>query len=496
MNQLTRSLFIFALCAASVSAAFAQADPKQPGQPGGAGGAQTDPAGGGGKPDEKPAKRLEFAPLPLVSYNTDDGFGYGLRVYANGYDEGYAPYKYQVYGQYYKTTRGYEYQELSIDQLKFAGTPLRIKMNMGLERTLNAQWYGYGNAHDIPKQEKIKKGEVPINENVPASRDMYQLDEDFGVRELTINERGLQQLQRGQAVDGTGVNPGPRYLKETQNKYFYYDRISPFFTLTSEDFILGSNFKWYGGIRAKQYRIQSYQGDREAGNFYPNGETLIDQDHLTGYDATEKPRYVNGVRVAFAYDSRPRVREKNPNDGIFADVHTETVGKGTGSAYSFYRVTATYRQYFEILPSVFKPMDRELVFAFRLLGQKTTGDVPFFEAGRIYTMDESNEGIGGNRGVRGYNANQFVDKVYAIFNTELRLTTFKVSAIGGIDFVFLGYYDVGRVAERVDELDGTGLHSAVGLGLRLVWKRNTIINISSGKSKYGSNTNFSFNHMF
>lgn len=497
MKKLTRSLIIFTLCVASVSAVFAQAGAGG-GQAGGGGttGTQTDGGNGGGQTKPAPTG-LKFTGLPLISYNTDDGFGYGVRVYGTGYEEGYAPFKYQAYGQYYKTTRGYEYHEFSLDMLRFAGTPFRIKLNTGLERTLNAQWYGYGNAHDIPKQEKIKKGEVPINDNVPASRSI-----DFETATGTIpdafilNERGLRELQTTGSVTPAGVNPGQKYLRESQNKYFYYDRISPFLTLTSEDFLAGTNFKWFGGIRAKQYKIQSYKGDQEAGNLVPNSETLIDQDHLTGYDAVEKPRYVNGVRAAIAYDSRPRVREKNPNDGIFADIHTESVGKGTGSAYSYYRVTTTYRQYIEVLPSVFKPNDQELVFAFRLLGQKTTGDVPFYEAGRIYTMDESNEGIGGNRGVRGYNANQFVDKVFAIFNTELRLTTFKISALGGIDFVALGYYDVGRVAETVDELDGKGLHSAVGVGLRLVWQKNTIINISTGKSKYGSNTNFSFNHMF
>jgi hemolysin activation/secretion protein len=116
--------------------------------------------------------------------------------------------------------------------------------------------------------------------------------------------------------------------------------------------------------------------------------------------------------------------------------------------------------------------------------------------GRIYTMRESALGLGGNGGIRGYPANQFVDRMMTVFNTELRLTSFKVSALGGIDFVILGYYDVGRVAHSWEDWQAKDMHRAGGGGLRLVWQKNTIINISSGRSKYESNTNFSFNHMF
>ncbi|MBI3396433.1 MAG: BamA/TamA family outer membrane protein [Spirochaetia bacterium] len=441
--------------------------------------------------DDKAAQQgLKFTGLPLVSYSTDDGFGYGLRAYGTYYEPGYAPYLFQSFGQYYKTTRGYEYHEFSLDYLKFLGTPLRIKVDTGFERTLNAQWYGYGNYHDLQKIKKIKEGEIPINENLPASRDVYQ------TQALTLNENGLAALARGTPVSLGSFNNGKEYLQDSQDKYYYYDRISPFFKLSSEDFFGDTNFKWFAGFRGRRERVQSYYGDTEGGDKVPNIKTLIDVEQPYGYDAVADRKYVNSVRLALAYDSRPRVREKNPNDGIFADIHFEDVSPALGSNYSFYRTTMTYRQYIEVLPSLFKPADKELVFAFRLQGQKAVGQVPFYEAGRIYTMNEENEGIGGNRGVRGYNANQFVDNVYAIANTELRLTTFKISALGGMDFVILGYYDAGRVAPTIQELDGKGIHRAVGAGLRIVWQKNTIINISSGRSEYGSNTNFSFDHMF
>ena len=436
-------------------------------------------------------------PLPLVSASSDDGFGYGLRVYGTYKDEKAQPYKYQFYGQYYATTRGYEYHEASMDAVDFLDSSFRIKLNVGVERTLNAQYYGTGNYQDIRRQQKIKNGEIPINENVrldPTTgeplRDIYTFDE-YGDSVYSLNERALLSPNSGDFL-----NPGRKLLKQTQGKYFYYDRIRPFVTVSTEQWIGQTNFKWFLGLRGQRYKIQSYEGDFEGGDKLPNGRTLIDIEKPLGYDATEDPKFVNGIRAAIAYDSRPRAREINPNAGIFTDFHYEGVGKGTGSAYTFNRYTATWRQYFELFPGFFKPQDRELVFAYRFLGQKTTGDVPFYEEGRIYTMKESSEGLGGNNGLRGYPANQFVDRVMGMANFEARLTTFHVDALGGIDFIFLGYYDLGRVAPTNREMTLKGLHRAYGGGVRLLWQENVVINISYGRSQYESNFNFGFNHLF
>ncbi|MCX7810754.1 MAG: outer membrane protein assembly factor [Leptospiraceae bacterium] len=433
-------------------------------------------------------KGLKFTGLPLISFSTDDGFGYGVRIYGTYYEEGYAPFKYQSYGQFYRTTKGFEYHEFSLDSLKFLGTPFRVRMNVGIERYLNAQYYGYSNYQDLPRQKKIKAGELPINENIQSTPTLYKINEY-----LTLN---ANYLNNNNLLDPNNYNKSEKELKESQDKYFNYDSIKPFFTITTEDFIGDTNFKWFAGVRLQRYRIQSYKGDVDKGQTYPNIETLIDHEKPVGYDATEKPRYVNTIRLAFAYDSRPRIRELNPNDGIFADIHYEGAGKSTGSNYTFNRYTLTYRQYIEILSGIFKPMNQELVFAYRIQTQKTDGDVPFFEAGRIYTMRESALGLGGNNGIRGYPANQFVDRVMGVFNTELRLTAFRVKALGGIDFVLLGYYDVGRVAPSYKEFAMKDFHRAMGGGIRFVWQRNTIINISYGRSEYESNGNFSFNHMF
>ncbi|MCS7204204.1 MAG: BamA/TamA family outer membrane protein [Leptospiraceae bacterium] len=431
---------------------------------------------------------LKFTGIPLISFSTDDGVGYGVRIYGTFYEQGFAPFKYQAYGQFYKTTKGFEYHEFSLDSLKFLGSPFRIRMNIGLERYLNAQFYGYSNYQDLPRQIKIKSGELPINENIQPTPVLYEINENFKLNTNYVNSNNL--------FDQNNYNKSQKELKESQDKYFNYDSIKPFFTITSEDFIGDTNFKWFVGVRLQRYRIQSYYGDIDKGQTYPNIKTLIDHVKPVGYDATEKPRFVNTIRLAFAYDSRPRIRELNPNDGIFTDIHYEGSGRTLGSNYTFSRYTFTFRQYIEVLSSLFNPRNEELVFGYRVQVQKTDGNVPFFEAGRIYTMRESALGLGGNSGIRGYPANQFVDRVMGVFNTELRWTAFRVRALGGIDFVILAYYDVGRVAPSFEEFAFKDFHRAAGGGIRIVWQMNTIINISYGRSRYEANGNFSFNHMF
>lgn len=431
---------------------------------------------------------LKFTAIPLPSYNSDDGFGLGLRVYATNYAPEMAPYDYQIYGQLYRTTKGYEYHVVSLDSLNFMGTPLRVKTKAGFERTLNAQYYGYGNYHDISHQKPVVNGDIPTTENQPKYPDIYR-SEEFSLSTAYLTDPS----------SADALTPGQRVYRERQNKYYNYDRIRPFWETSTENFIGDTNFKGFAGMKFSSYKIQTYMGDREGGEAEMNSPTLIDIDRPTGYDATEKARFLNVAQAAIAYDSRPRLREKDPNEGIFTDLYVEGAGKGTGSNYSYTKASVTFRHYIELLPSFFNGFGKEVVFAYRVMGQETFGDVPFFEAGYLVNMNPSelNEGLAANRGLRGYPANQFIDDVMVLGNAELRMKFASISALGGMDFMLVTYYDVGRVGHEKSDITMKGWHKAYGGGLRMVWQRNTIVNISYGRSDTGGvNANFSFEHPF
>jgi Omp85 superfamily domain len=465
------------------------------------------------KPADKPLPRWSFTVLPLPSYNDDIGFTYGVRLTTAYYDldpEGnpYAPYKMEIWGQYLASTKGYEDHAANLDVLDPFGLGFRLKVRAGYSRTLNAQYYGIGNYKDVQRQQDIIAGQVAIGENIPRTRTVlggYELAEDVDWLDKKFSEEfdlNANVLTGGfdAFLNGSGINPGRRILRERQDKYFNYDRVRPYLETSAEDFFGSTNFKWFVGFRGQRYRINSYYEQRDDGQAEANSKTLIDVEQPFGYDAVleAKPRYVNGVRVALAYDSRPRSREPNPNSGIFTDIHYEGVGEGTGSDYSFQRVTATWRQYIELFPSFFNDFGDEAIFAYRIIGQETFGDVPFFELGRIYNMNpnEGAEGLGGSGGIRGYPSNQFIDRFMAMSNMEMRYTFGRVEALGGIDFQGFYFYDVGRVAPRMAEFDLHGLHRAWGPGIGLIWQKTTIVTIFLGKSQYESFTAFKLSHMF
>ncbi|MCB1315366.1 MAG: hypothetical protein KDK27_05390 [Leptospiraceae bacterium] len=478
--------------------------PAQPDENQGTDGEQTDSGDADGQQEEK--EGLRFTGLPLPSYNDDIGFTYGLCGYATYYEAGYEPYRAQVWAQYLASTKGYEDHAASLDMLDFLGTGLRWKFQAGFSRTLLAQYYGFGNQQDIQYIDKVQRGEVPVGENIPTSRTIlpgYELAEEFDIiapkfaDEFNLNQAFLYDPV-GNFQNESALNPGRRILRERQNRYYNYDRIRPYFQASTENFIGDTNFKWFVGVRLQRYKIQSYAGDRDGSEAEYNSLTLVDIEQPSGYDAIAEGarRFVNGGRVALAYDSRPRARELNPNEGIFTDVHYEGVGKGTGSHYSFQRVTFTWRQYIELLHDFFNPYDMEMVFAYRLLAQETFGDVPFFEAGRIYNMREDSEGLGGSGGLRGYPSNQFVDRFMTMGNFELRTTFARTGFLGGMDFQLMAFYDIGRVAPSKDEWTLHGMHKAWGPGISMVWQRNTIVTIFAGSSQYSSFTAFKLSHMF
>jgi hypothetical protein len=495
MSHYLRLLFAFFISLALVfSSAYAQG-------PDEAGETAPDGESAAGAGSEDP-QGLRFTALPLPSYNDDIGFTYGLRVIGTYYEKNYDPFRFQVWGQYLASTKGFEDHAINLDALDFLGTGLRFKVRAGFERTLNAQYYGFSNFQDIQQIQKIQTGEVPVGENIPDTRTILRGDQ-LAERsnyfdpafsdEFNLNENILTS-----PFSTSSINPGTRILRERQNKYFYYDRIRPYLEVSTQDFIGESNFVFFVGLRGQRYKIQSYYEDRDDGEAEANSKTLIDVEQPLGYDAVEtgERRYVNMARVALAYDSRPRVRELNPNEGIFTDIHYEAAGKWSGSHYDFQRLTLTWRQYFDIAPSFFNSFGHEFVFAYRVLGQETFGDVPFYEMGRIYTMNESSEGLGGADGIRGYPSNQFVDKVMTLGNAEVRYTFARVGWLGGIDFQGMYFYDIGRVAPGWQDWQPKGMHKAWGPGISLVWQRNTIVTIFLGRSEFETFTAFKLSHMF
>ena len=93
--------------------------------------------GGNGSP-------LTFLPVPLVTYDSDNGLGLGLAM-ALFYNDGTAPYRLAVIGQVLETTDGVIQDYVKLDYLGVLGTRFRLNTEIRYLHEPNASFYGIGN---------------------------------------------------------------------------------------------------------------------------------------------------------------------------------------------------------------------------------------------------------------------------------------------------------------------------------------------------------------
>lgn len=108
-----------------------------------------DATGGSGRtntldrpPEEK--KGLDAIGVPLVSYNSDLGWGFGLVGGGYYYSPGYLPYRHAIAGQGFITTRGVQNHWLRYDGPQLLGKA-RLEVRGEYRRELRAPFYGPGN---------------------------------------------------------------------------------------------------------------------------------------------------------------------------------------------------------------------------------------------------------------------------------------------------------------------------------------------------------------
>ncbi len=396
--------------------------------------------------------------LPLVGYTSDWGVTYGARIIGTYYDKNMLGYNYQFWLQFFTSTQ--EYSDHAFNFVYNAPSATSYKLRAGVRRNNNANYFGYGNFQDIPRVKQIKSNRPiqPIGANILQS---------------------FQDQASNNAVDDA--------LIDSQNRFFNYRYSTPYLDFSVEDWFNGSNFKWFVGILLNSYTIQSYNKHQDIGTILPKIPTLIDLENPVGYDAVidNKPKSVNYLRLAFSYDSRPRGRESNPDKGIFTDVHIENSSNLLGSNYNFSKITYTYRQYYSFQPEFWNPKKMEWIFAYRVLLNSTFGGTPpFFEAGYIRTISEFSQGLGGVGGLRGFADNQFIDNFMALLNLELRWTFYKSMFLGGVDWQWVVFYDVGRVAPNIQKFAFNAFHKDLGLGLNFIWDQNAVIRFLGGFSEF------------
>ncbi len=195
----------------------------------------------------------------------------------------------------------------------------------------------------------------------------------------------------------------------------------------------------------------------------------------------QRPVGVGGGRthslgIALIYDTLDF--EPYPSRGDYHEIFFSVANRAiTGSEYDFTRTTYTFRK--------FIPLGKRLVFAHRTLIEYLSGDVPFFELGYVGGTFSS-IGIAGDRFVRGYQSNQFIDKMRLFLGFELRWDPIFTNLLRqDLTIGFVPFVDFGRVWPNLVPNDFTRWHASVGWGGRLIWNNRLVLRFDTALTPQG-----------
>ncbi len=99
---------------------------------------------GGGVPEEDFALKTvgrRYTPVPLLNYDSDDGVGYGVRLNVYDYDGKTVPYRRGYKAQFFMTTEGNWYHQLSADIPQLLPGQ-RFDLQLSIDRLPYANYYG------------------------------------------------------------------------------------------------------------------------------------------------------------------------------------------------------------------------------------------------------------------------------------------------------------------------------------------------------------------
>lgn len=149
--------------------------------------------------------------------------------------------------------------------------------------------------------------------------------------------------------------------------------------------------------------------------------------------------------------------------------------------------------------------DRDNAFGFRMVEYEAIQHIPILREawvlsfhGRVqHTLEKENEhtpffmlpGLGGGSSLRAYSSWRFRDENSLLLQAEWRIMVNRY-----LDLAF--FYDTGKVAAKLSDLDFNGMKDDFGAGLRFHGPFNTPLRVELSKSREGTGVTFSSSASF
>ena len=293
--------------------------------------------------------------------------------------------------------------------------------------------------------------------------------------------------------------------EDTKTGYNFMSR-NQFRALASIRKTITGNLSWAAGlafyhIKTDRLNLKEYEGQMTLYDAYI-AQGLIRDDERNGGNVTQ-------LRAGLVYDSRNHDSDPTRGENIeLSLVYAPDLIDAGG--YSNLGVHLSLCQYLPIFS------DR-LTFAYRALVQaKLWGEIPYYFTNNINSMffrKMYTEGLGGNASVRGLNRNGVLGDGFLMLNTELRWRIYDFKFINqNWQIATNPFFDLGKIIQpyRLDEQkaaigmyqgDESKPHFTAGLGIKLIMNHNMVISFEGGKP-FNSNdgtglwTNIGFNYLF
>lgn len=255
--------------------------------------------------------------------------------------------------------------------------------------------------------------------------------------------------------------------------------------------------------------LEEYEGQTTLYDLYllkdPNlAVGLIRENEKDGGNVTQ-------LRAGLTYDTRDH--DSDPSKGMNIEatlVYSPDIIDGNG-----------YDNLgFTFMGSHFVPViSDKLTFAYRLLVQaKLWGEIPYYFTNNVNTMffrKMYTEAIGGNASVRGLNRNGVLGDGFALLNMELRWHAVNFQLINqNWSIVLNPFYDLGRTIQpyryeqqKASPITGIwsgqadDMHYTAGLGVKIIMNHNMVLSIEGAKALLNNDgsglwTNVGFNYLF
>ena len=392
-------------------------------------------------------KGWNFGPLPVVGFDADLGFQYGVCCDIFNYGDGsrYPRYNYKFNVEASRYTKGSGVFRFYSD-MPYVVKDTKLFFDVTYFYAKKYEFFGF-------------------NGFEASSYDPYL---------LTDKKSGYHFINRNQF----------RFVGSMQR---------PFFDVP--------NLYWTAGLAYYNTKVapidtvkmSDYAGQTTLYENYVNAG-IIKADEANGGNTTQ-------FRLGMIYDSRDH--NSDPTKGIYAEA--TLVGapdmidrKGYGNlSYTF-----LWRQYIPLYKD-------KLTLAYRLGAQnRLAGKTPWYMINNLNTMffqKMYTEGLGGAVTLRGVNRNGVLGEGFAFGNVELRWRIVNFQFINQNWTVALNpFFDAGMVTQKFRETElmnadnggiilhdnafdsysgeKEGLHSSAGCGLKLIMNRNLIVSVEMGKA--------------